>query len=172
MAAKAFVKGVAPAAPFFNVVGRTVALLTSLMLSALVVLVTLEVLLRAALGYSLGFVEEVTGYLVVGLTLFGAAMAVRAQSLFQVRVLFDAFPNEFKRVLGSLFAVLAIAICAILAWKTYELVGSSFSRGKFAPTVLRTPLWVPQLLLPLGFVTIAVFILEHLLILLRSKQGE
>lgn len=70
------------------------------------------------------------------------------------------------------FSILAILICAILAWKTYELVGSSLSRGKFAPTVLRTPLWIPQLLLPLGFLTISVFLLEHFLLLIRSKQDH
>lgn len=77
MQAKAPVTGVAPAAPVFNALGRAVALLTSTMLCLLVLLVATEVFLRAIFGYSLGFVEEVTGYLVVGLTLFGAATAVR-----------------------------------------------------------------------------------------------
>ncbi|WP_425642051.1 TRAP transporter small permease [Marinomonas gallaica] len=165
-------QGVAPAAPFFNLLGKSVGVLTSVMLTALVLLVSLEVFLRAVFGYSLGFVEEVTGYLVVALTLFGAAMAVRANSLFQVQVVFDAFPYSVKRLLGAVFALLAIAICAVLAWKTFDLVGSSFSRGKFAPTVLRTPLWIPQTLLPLGFVVIGIFLVEHLLILLRMKDGD
>lgn len=165
-------QGTAPAAPFFNVLGKVIGMLTSFMLIALVVLVSLEVFLRAIFGYSLGFVEEVTGYLVVALTLFGAAMAVRANSLFQVQVVFDSLPFSVRRLLGVVFAIVAISICAVLAWKTYHLVGSSFSRGKFAPTVLRTPLWIPQTLLPLGFVVIGVFLLEHLLILVRSKEGN
>ena len=165
-------QGVAPAAPFFNLLGKTIGTLTSVMLSALVLLVSLEVFLRAVFGYSLGFVEEVTGYLVVALTLFGAAMAVRANSLFQVQVVFDALPFSVRRLRGVIFSIVAIAICMVLAWKTFDLVGSSFSRGKFAPTVLRTPLWIPQTLLPLGFVVIGVFLLEHLLILLGMKEGN
>lgn len=160
-----------PAAPLFNLLDRVVGVLTCVMLIALVLLVALEVLLRSVFGYSLGFVEEVTGYLVVALTLFGAAKAVRGNSLFQVQVVFDALPLSVKRVLGILFSLIAIAICVVLAWKTLDLVGSSFSRGKFAPTVLRTPLWIPQMLLPIGFVVIGLFLLEHLLILLRLKEG-
>ena len=136
------------------------------------ILVSLEVFLRALFGYSLGFVEEVTGYLVVALTLFGAAMAVRSNSLFQVQVIFDALPFTLRRFLGIAFTIVAIAICAVFAWKTYLLVGSSYSRGKFAATVLRTPLWIPQTLLPLGFVVIGVFLMEHLLNLVRSKEGS
>lgn len=166
------VQGVAPAAPLFNLLDRVVGILTCVMLIALVVLVALEVFLRSVFGYSLGFVEEVTGYLVVALTLFGAAKAVRGNSLFQVQVVFEALPFSLKRALGVLFSLIAIAICVVLAWKTFDLVGSSFSRGKFAPTVLRTPLWIPQTLLPVGFVVIGLFLLEHLLILLRRKEGD
>lgn len=165
-------KGVAPAAPVFNFLGKSIGVLSSVMLCALVTLVSLEVFLRSVFGYSLGFVEEVTGYLVVALTLFGAAMAVRANSLFQVQVVFDVLPLKLRRLLGTVFTLVAIVICVVLAWKTFGLVESSFGRGKFAPTVLRTPLWIPQTLLPLGFTVIGVFLVEHLLILLRIKEGH
>lgn len=165
-------QGVAPAAPVFNLLDRVVSALTSVLLITLVCLVSLEVVLRSVLGHSLGFVEEVTGYLVVALTLFGAAKAVRGNALFQVRVVFDSLPSSAKRLIGIVFSVIAIAICVVLAWKTLDLVGSSFSRGKFAPTVLRTPLWIPQTLLPIGFVMIGVFLLEHLLILLCRKEDR
>lgn len=166
------ISGVAPAAPVFNLLDRVVSVLSELLLITLVCLVALEVILRSVLGHSLGFVEEVTGYLVVALTLFGAAKAVRANALFQVRVIFDALPVGVKRLFGIIFSLTAIAICVVLAWKTFDLVGSSLSRGKFAPTVLRTPLWIPQTLLPIGFLMIGVFLLEHLLILLCSKEDR
>ncbi|WP_111638864.1 TRAP transporter small permease [Marinomonas shanghaiensis] len=165
-------KGVAPAAPVFNFLGKNISLLSSVMLCTLVTLVSLEVFLRSVFGYSFGFVEEVTGYLVVALTLFGAAMAVRANSLFQVQMVFDILPYKLRRLFGMAFTLIAIVICVVLALKTFDLVDSSFSRGKFAPTVLRTPLWIPQTLLPLGFTVIGVFLAEHLLILFRMKEGH
>lgn len=164
--------GAAFAAPFFNAMAWLVQGLTSLALVSLVLLVTAEVALRGLFGYSLGFVEEVTGYLVVTLTLFGAALAVRSQSLFQVHVLFDAFPPGLKRGIATVFTLVAIAICVALAWKTVGLVESSWSRGKFAPTVLRTPLWIPQTVLPIGFGVIALFLCEQLANVLTGKGAK
>ncbi|MCB1398694.1 MAG: TRAP transporter small permease, partial [Rhodobacteraceae bacterium] len=130
------------------------------MLAALVTLVCGEAFLRGAFNYSLGFAEELTGYGVVMLTFFGASLALRQGSLFQVHFLFDAVPAHVRLWLMRVFVVVALAICIILAWKTKDVMLSSFARGKFAPTVLRTPLWIPQMLLPLGFGVIGFFLIE------------
>jgi TRAP-type C4-dicarboxylate transport system permease small subunit len=49
---------------------------------------------------------------------------------------------------------------------------SSLERGKFAPTVLRTPLWIPQLLMPAGFAVIGVFLIEQLLLTWRKFGAD
>ena len=54
--------------------------------------------------------------------------------------------------------------------KTKDLMLSSFSRGKFAPTVLRTPLWIPQIILPLGFSVLAFFLVEQLMLTFRKSE--
>lgn len=164
--------GPVSAGPFFSIAAQLVSGLMALTLVSLVFLVGGEVILRSIAGKSLGFVEEVTGYLVVALTLFGAALAVRSNSLFRVSFIFTVFPAGFKKVLWFVFITSAIAVCIILAWKSYQLVGSSFSRGKFAPTVLRTPLWIPQLVMPIGFFTLALFLVEQFLLSLRSIAGD
>ena len=161
-----YFKGVAPAAPLFNQLEKIVNVVTSLMLVSLTILVSLEVLLRSAFGYSLGFVEEVSGYLVAGICLLGAAMAVRSNSLFQVEVISNKLSSSWRRYIDIIFAIVSIFICIVLAWKTFDLVSSSFNRGKISPTVLRTPLWIPQIMLPIGFLVIGTFITERLLILL------
>jgi len=138
----------------------------------LVSLVVLEVFLRSVFGTSLGFVEEVTGYLVVAITLFGAALAVRSDSLFKVQVIFDAFPSSLRRILRVLFALIGLAICLVFICKTSLLVDSSFSRGKFPPTVLNTPLWIPQLIMPIGFSVIGLFLIEHILNVFRHTEGS
>ena len=66
----------------------------------------------------------------------------------------------------------ALVVCAVLAWKTYDLMLSSLDRGKFAPTVLRTPLWIPQLLMPAGFVVIGVFLIERLLLTVHKFEAD
>jgi TRAP-type C4-dicarboxylate transport system permease small subunit len=165
-------KGPASAGPFFDLMARVTKVATGGVLVALVVLVCGEAFLRGAFNFSLGFAEEVTGYFVVMLTLFGAALALRSGSIFQVKFLFEALPAGLRTGLERLFAVAALVICAVLAWKTYDLMLSSLDRGKFAATVLRTPLWIPQLLMPVGFVAIGIVLVERLLLSVRKFKAD
>jgi len=165
-------KGPASAGPLFDVVGKLVGYLMAFALITLVTLVGGEVILRAVANSSFGFVEELTGYLVVALTLFGAALALRSNTLFRVGFIFSAFPKRVQKLLWYLFIGISLFVCAVLAWKSYQLVGSSLTRGKFAPTVLRTPLWIPQVCMPLGFLTIGLFLIEQFLLSLRPEQRE
>ena len=136
-------KGPVSAGPLFDAVARVTAIGTGAVLVALVSLVCLEAFLRGTFNYSLGFAEELTGYGVVFLTFFGAALALRGHAMFQVHFLLDKLPEGTRRWLIRAFVLIALVICVILAWKTKDLTLSSFSRGKFAPTVLRTPLPAP-----------------------------
>ena len=165
-------KGPVSAGPLFDAVARVTGAATGTVLVALVSLVCLEALLRGGFNYSLGFAEEMTGYGVVFMTFFGAALALRGHAMFQVHFLLDKWPEGTRRWLVRVFVLVALVICVILAWKTKDLTLSSFSRGKFAPTVLRTPLWIPQIMLPLGFSVLAFFLVEQLLLTFRKSKED
>jgi len=164
--------GPVSAGPLFDTAAKITSTLASIMLAALVILVCLEAFLRGTFNYSLGFAEELTGYGVVFMTFFGAALALRGHAMFQVHFLLDKWPEGTRRRLIRAFALIALVICVILAWKTKDLTLSSFSRGKFAPTVLRTPLWVPQIILPLGFSVLAFFLVEQLMLTFRKSEED
>lgn len=164
--------GQVSAGRFFDVVATVAKLATGAILILLVLLVAGEALSRSLFNYSLGFAEEVTGYCVVMLTFFGAAIALRSGSLFQVHFLYDMLPKKGQVWITRIFVLLALIICAVLIWATNDLMLSSFSRGKFAPTVLQTPLWIPQLLLPVGFGLIGIFLIEQFLLTIRRFKDR
>ena len=162
--------GADSAGPLFDRVAGLIRVATGAVLIALVVLICTEAGLRGFANISLGFAEELTGYCVVMLTFFGAAMALRSGALFQVHFLFDALPPGLQRLLKQVFVIAALVACLLLAWKAGDLMLSSMTRGKFAPTVLRTPLWIPQLLIPAGFTVIGFFLIEQLLLTFRDNR--
>ena len=41
--------------------------------------------------------------------------------------------------------------CAVITWQAYGMIASSISYGKVTATLLRIPMWIPQLALLLGF---------------------
>lgn len=162
--------GSASAGPIFDMLAKFLRVLCSGVLVLLVLLICAEAFLRGTINYSLGFAEELTGYGVVFLTLFGAAVALREGVLFQVHFLLEKWPEGMRRWLMRGFTVLAFIVCVILAWKTKDIMLSSFARGKFAPTVLKTPLWIPQVILPFGFGFMAVFLIEQFILTFRNSK--
>ncbi len=156
--------GLAKVGLVFEGAARGVSVLAGATLVALVGLVVAEVVARGLFNTSLAVVEEFVGYFVVLLMALGAALALRGNDLFRVSFLADALPSAVERGLRVLFILVALSVCCIFAWKTGDLVASSFSRGKISQTVLETPLWIPQLALPVGFCVLALFLLEHLLV--------
>lgn len=161
-------QGPASAGSAFDLLARGTQAATGLVLVFLVILVAGEAFLRGLFNYSLGFVEELTGYCVVMLTFFGAALALRRGALFQVHFLYDKVPAGSKIWLTRAFVVVALGVSVVLVWKTSDVMLSSLDRGKFAPTVLQTPLWIPQLLLPTGFLVIGAFLVEQFLLTFKS----
>lgn len=165
-------KGPASAGPLFDAGAKVTGALTGVVLVGVVSLVCLEAFLRGVFNYSLGFAEELTGYGVVFITFFGAALALRGSSMFQVHFILDKWSEETRRWLIRIFVILAVIICVLLAWKAKELTLSSFSRGKFAPTVLRTPLWIPQIIPPVGFAVLGFFLVEQFLLTFVKSKDE
>lgn len=134
--------------------------------AALVVMTTIvvvDVLLRTLFNQTLGFVEEITGYLVVVVTFFGVSITFREGAMFRVSFLFEKFSASLKQALGIVYLAITIVFCTTMMWFTSLMVWSSFTRGKIAATELETPIYLPQLLLPIGFLILLAFAVDRLL---------
>ncbi|WP_280566718.1 TRAP transporter small permease [Chromohalobacter sp. 296-RDG] len=157
-------QGPTSAGPVFDALAALVRLLAGLGLITLTTLIVAEIGSRLFFSSSLQVVEELSGYLVIATTLFGSSLAIRNDALFQVSFLYGVLQPRVRQVLGLLYIALAIGICGVLIWYSSQLVMSSFSRGNVAPTALMTPLWMPQLLLPVGLSVMTLFLFERALL--------
>lgn len=151
-----------PPSSLFDALATGIRIIAGTILIFLTLLVTLEVVSRSLFSVSFHMVEEISGYLVIALTLLGAGLSLRDGTLFRVAFLFDKLPPAARAWLMSSFSLLGVGMCGVLIWQTCRLVASSYARGNVAPTVLMTPLWIPQMLLPFGIAVIAVFLIEQL----------
>lgn len=123
--------------------------LTCLMLAVLAVSILYEVFSRYVIGSPTIWVSEVGSYLVVGITLLGAAWTQRANSHFKMDALEHYFPSLAPA--AHVFTCVAIGgFAAFLLWTGVEMTWASYSFGWRTPSLLATPLWIPQSAIPLG----------------------
>jgi TRAP-type C4-dicarboxylate transport system permease small subunit len=129
--------------------------------AAMVILITSDVISRNVFKVSLLISDEVSGYLLVCMTFFGIAYSLRTGSLLRIEFILFAMPQPLRKIADVLFDILALALSCILLHVFIRLVLSTWDRHMVAPTLIETPLWIPQLAMPIGGAILVVgFLLE------------
>lgn len=124
--------------------------LSAAALVAMVVTVAANVFCRAVLGFDLEVSEELAGYLLVAFTFLSLCVCVVRGAFHQVELLTARLPPRGHLLLNTAFTVLSLAITAALDWELVVFFRTSLRTGSVAPTLLATPLWIPQLVMPIG----------------------
>ncbi|MGE8941997.1 TRAP transporter small permease [Leptospira interrogans] len=125
-------------------------------LVAMIAIVFGEIVSRNMFGVSLQLSEEVAGYLLVALCFLGFVGSYRSGDLMRIEMIYDLFPSHQRAIADILFDGIALVAVIIVNYFTSRFVWSSYTRGTVAPTLLETPLWIPQLFMPLGLSILAV----------------
>ena len=135
--------------------------LVSLALGAMVLLPLAEILLRRLRISSIGIVNA-SGFeqhltLIVGM--LGGAIAARDKRLLALSTLSTLFKGRWRTIAGILSSAAGVAVSVFLALAAWKFVG--FERQ--APKLLAygIPVWVVELVMPLGFAVVALRLWWH-----------
>lgn len=125
-------------------------------LAAMMILIAVEVVCRSFLNFSIIIVDETCGYLVAAMLFLGAAYSLRQQALLRVEFIITALPARLRPAVDLVYDVLSLGFALILLHQMGRLAYSSWDRGMVAPTLMETPIWLPQLVLPAGAVLLVL----------------
>ncbi len=112
--------------------------------------------MRYFLNQPIPWVDELVGYLLVGLVMLAAADALRRGEHISVDLVTDRLGPRGRRLTaaaGQLAALVAGIALAVGGWQT-----AAFSKllGIYSTGYLAVPIYLPQLLIPLGGLLLAV----------------
>lgn len=139
----------------------------------LAVLVTAEVVCRSFFGVSLYVVEEIGGYLLVAIVFLGMPITLADGTLFRVEYLIESLSHRGQLVLMLFYNLLSLAGVIVLDWQLIKLVIDSFNRAVTAPTILRTPLYLPQMIMVIGMTSVGIVLLLQIIRgLSQLRAGE
>lgn len=142
---------------------------------AMMLLVTVEVVCRTLFNFSLQITDEVSGYLLVAATFLGISISLKEGSLFRVDFLYARFGPRLKNSLEFLFSLFSLGFIVLAEYQIVRLIVSSIEREVTAPTLLATPLYIPQLVMPVGVALVILVLLgdtRRTFQALRSRAGE
>ncbi|WP_394140049.1 TRAP transporter small permease [Cytobacillus oceanisediminis] len=145
-------------------INKVVGWLLFVMLAVMSVLISWQVFARFVVGESLTFSEEASRFLMIWLTLLGAAYAIKEGSLIAIDLLQSKLTGAAGRSVRTLMSVISCVFYIILIINGFMMAQSiSFQT---APTTGLSMFW-PMLALPSGGVlmlinTIAVLIEDYI----------
>ncbi len=140
-------------------------------LLAMMVVITVEVVLRSAFRYSLEFTDEVSGYLLVAVTFLSIGISLHEGALFRVDFLYNRFPSGFRLAVDFLYSAFSTVFVIVVDYQIFRLLVSSIRRGMTAPTLLGTPLYLPQLIMPIGMTFVVLLLLADTRQRFRAWRG-
>jgi len=108
------------------------------------------VIMRYLFNAPLSWVHEISGYLIVVTAFLGSGYTLYKDGHVRIDSLDSIFPKSINNLLFILRNCIIIFFSFVLIWYGTQMVLSSFETGRKASTILGTPLYIPQLFIPLG----------------------
>jgi len=147
---KAGAVGGAPKVAWLASVNRATTLVCEIVLIIMMMLIIAEVIARSFFSTSLQFVDEYASYALVWVTYLGISVALHDGALFSVELVTDRLSTRVRAALQVAWDILGLWFSVTMCWQGVRQVMSSYERDMVAPTVLATPLWIPQIVMPIG----------------------
>ncbi len=128
----------------------------------IVALVVLEIFLRAVLNTSTLVSSEYGGYALVFLILTGLAYTMKEDGLIRINLLTSHFSANGKRIADIISGLLGAAITAFALKYAVSMVYETWDLEMTADTIAETPLWIPQLAIPVGLALLLIQIIAFI----------
>jgi TRAP-type C4-dicarboxylate transport system permease small subunit len=126
-------------------------------------IVLLEIATRNLFSFSFEISEEIGGYIIVGIAFLSLPVCQVYRSYHHVQFVQNRLSPRGRAISHLLFDLVNLALCAILVWQLARLTLQSYRSEDVAPTLLATPLWIPQAVMPIGAVAVTISLLRSML---------
>ena len=125
----------------------------------MMLLVFVEVFMRYVVGQPLMVADEYAGYMLVAISFLGLAYTWKEKGHVRITALIERLPVKISNWFRLVGLVLVLAFVLELIYFSYFYMARSFKLHMASDTWIRTPLQIPQMALPIGFVILALLII-------------
>jgi len=114
------------------------------------VIVLVEIFTRNLLGFSFEVSEELGGYIICGITFLSLSVSQVYHSYHHVQFVQERLSPRWQAVSHLVFDLCNLLLCVLFVWQLTRVTLLSYRAGDVAPTLLATPVWIPQAVMPIG----------------------
>ena len=134
------------------------------------VLVTIDVLMRNLFNRPITGVFEIVSMSLIGIVIFGFSYVQSTKDHIIVEVFTQNLPRKYQNVLNFAGCLIGLMVFAVLAWQSVDYTISSYQSREYTMGLLRIPLWPSKMLMAVGMIVFAIRLLMDTLLMLTHRK--
>jgi TRAP-type mannitol/chloroaromatic compound transport system permease small subunit len=152
-------------------VNRLAGLGAGLILLAMVLMIGREAIGRYFFNAPTDWVVELSGFLLVGVVFMGGGYILSENAHLRVDIFYTHFTRRNRAWVDVLGFVLALPFLGLLEWQSGLMAWNAFSTSERS-MIMRWPIWLPELFVPLGVALLGLQVLIQLVRALGVLREE
>jgi len=130
--------------------------------------VTYEVTMRYLFNSPTTWVMEISIYVTMASTFLSLAYALREKAHVKVDFITNYLSGRTLIILEIFTSFLAVLYCLILGWEGLKMAATALRNWEVSPSVLRVPVFIPQVFIPFGSILLTLEFIRLLRNLFRE----
>lgn len=152
---------------FLNAVTKVVGIIAGILILLPALMVFYEVVMRGLFNAPTEWSIELSVYCVLIAGFLGMSVTYASGRHIHVDIVLSHLSAQTRCYIELLTTVVGIFFCAVFIMQSFDMALLSYEMDNTSPSTLRTPMWIPQMSLPIG---IGLLLLQFVRTLLTDLQ--
>ncbi len=118
------------------------------------------------------WVKEISIYLSIAIGFLGAAHCLKQGGHFSITIVVDKLKPKNRKVLKTITNIMGLLYSIVFVHKGIEMVMFSYDMEDVSSGMLEVPLWIPELLLPIGGFLLALQFMNKIISEILSSDED
>lgn len=151
----------------------TLAYISSILIIFVMVMVSIDVLLRYFLNTPITGVLEISEYLMLYIPMLGAAWLLKLRGHVNIDIIINFFNPKTRSILNCVIYIICSLTCAIITYLGGLTTWDQYQRGILDIKAIEIPKYTFLIVIPLGFFLLSVEFLRNAFTFIKeSKEKE
>jgi TRAP-type C4-dicarboxylate transport system permease small subunit len=156
---------------YINKLCLTGAYLSGLLLIALVLLILTEIFIRYFFDLSTMIADEYSGYLYLASIFLGLAYAFEQNAHIRINIITSKLTLKTNNIIDVIAGVITILVLLFVVYRTILFAWDAYELEMLSEAVSETPLYLTQIVMPIGTVLFVLSVLVFVLKKLHDIKG-
>jgi len=144
------------------------AFFSAVFMALIVILIMTEIILRAVFNASTLVGAEFSGYFLVVVVVLGLGYTLQHNAHIRITLIWNRLPARWKKIFDIAVSATSVVITCYALIYSIRMVYDTYSLGMREDSLVETPLWIPQAVIPVGLLMLLLQLLAFIFRRLRS----